>query len=236
MEPLEKGIYNYSSFNDEKYRSIYFNKKCRYLGMLLNHYDMGLRNHGRDWDYAYHYQVYIKKHCNKTAGGANTNKNGLSFEKKTEITNKYYDETVIKKDNKKYKQICFHNSNKIFISLSKSQLFKYIPPVTQLIGHGCKRPDECYLNEIQKKIFIIEKKYQTRGGSVCEKLQTSGFKKWNYSKLYPEYDAIYIYVLSEWFFKNCKAEIYYLKNIEKTPVFNGDSPKFIENIIQFLIN
>lgn len=37
------------------------------------------------------------------------------------------------------------------------------------IAHGCKQPDECYINEKTKTIFIIEKKFQQISGSVCEK-------------------------------------------------------------------
>ena len=47
-------------------------------------------------------------------------------------------------------------------------------------AHGCKKPDECYIDEENKNIFIIEKKNQNGPGSVCEKIQTSDFKKWQY--------------------------------------------------------
>ena len=34
---------------------------------------------------------------------------------------------------------------------------------------GCKEPDECYIDNANKTMFIIEKKFQQVSGSVCEK-------------------------------------------------------------------
>ena len=48
-------------------------------------------------------------------------------------------------------------------------------------AHGCKNPDECYIDKESKNMFIIEKKFQQCSGSVCEKIQTPHFKKWQYS-------------------------------------------------------
>ena len=78
-------------------------------------------------------------------------------------------------------------------------------------AHGCKNPDECYIDEENKTIFIVEKKFQQVGGSVCEKIQTSDFKIWQYRRTFPEFEIIYIYCLSDWFKYNCKAEIEYLE-------------------------
>jgi len=46
---------------------------------------------------------------------------------------------------------------------------------------------------------------------------------------------VYIYCLSDWFKKNCKAELEYLeyKNI---PVFWGNSNIYKTNIIKYIIN
>jgi len=68
-------------------------------------------------------------------------------------------------------------------------------------AHGCKHPDECYIDEESKNIFIIEKKFQQIPGSVCEKIQTAQFKRWQYSRTFPNYNIIYIYCLSDWFEK-----------------------------------
>jgi len=102
-------------------------------------------------------------------------------------------------------------------------------------GHGCKRPDECYIDNIKKTLYIIEKKFQQCTGSVCEKIQTPDFKIWQYSRTFPEYKIKYIYCLSDWFKLNCKAELEYLayKNIK---VFWGNDLKYKDKIIEYIIN
>ena len=102
-------------------------------------------------------------------------------------------------------------------------------------GHGCKQPDECYIDEENKNIFIIETKFQQVTGSVCEKIQTPDFKLWQYKRVFPNFNVIYIYCLSEWFKFKCEAEIEYLiyKNI---PIFWGSNEKYKEDIINFIIN
>ena len=84
-------------------------------------------------------------------------------------------------------------------------------------------------------IFIIEKKNQNGPGSVCEKIQTSDFKKWQYSRLFPQYNIIYIYCLSDWFKTSCMAEIEYL-NEKNVPVFWGNSENYKQDIINFIVN
>jgi len=61
-------------------------------------------------------------------------------------------------------------------------------------AHGCKNPDECYIDEENKNIFIIEKKFQQCNGSVCEKIQTPDFKIWQYKRTFPEFNIV-LYLL-----------------------------------------
>lgn len=62
-------------------------------------------------------------------------------------------------------------------------------------------PDEAFINNITRTIYIIEKKFQHRAGSVDEKLQTCDFKLKQYKKLANlvgfdvEYIYIYIYLM-----------------------------------------
>ena len=102
-------------------------------------------------------------------------------------------------------------------------------------GHGCKNPDECYIDEESNTIFIFEKKFQQVSGSVCEKIQTSDFKIWQYNRTFPEYQIVYLYCLSDWFKKNCKAELEYLK-FKKVPVFWGNDKNYKSKVIHFMIN
>lgn len=168
------------------------------------------------------------------AGGANTNKNGLPYEKLTDLESKY---TIISSENH-YKNINFTQNGKVFKMTKQSHLFKCMndkmnKEINQ--AHGCKNPDECYINDKDKNIFILEKKFQQTSGSVCEKIQSPDFKIWQYSRTFPEYNIIYIYCLSDWFNINCKAEIEYLE-YKKIPVFWGDSENYKNNIIDFIIN
>ena len=83
--------------------------------------------------------------------------------------------------------------------------------------------------------FIIEKKFQQCSGSVCEKIQTPDFKLWQYSRTFPDYTIIYIYCLSDWFKKNCKAELEYL-DFKNIPYFWGISETYKDDIINFILN
>ena len=168
------------------------------------------------------------------AGGSNTNKNGLSYEKLTNLNTEY----IILNKNKYSKRIKFTNSDKKFILSCKSNFFKYMEKnIDKTIpkAHGCKQPDECYIDEENKIIFILEMKFQQVGGSVCEKIQTPDFKKWQYNRTFLEYEIVYIYCLSDWFKLNCQAEIEYLK-YKNIPYFWGSDKNYKLNIINFIIN
>lgn len=79
----------------------------------------------------------------------------------------------------------------------------------------------CYIDEDSKNFFIIEKKFQQGSDSVCEKIQT------------PDFNIIYIYCLSDWFKKNCEAEIEYLE-FKNIPYFWGSSQTYKDDIINFI--
>ena len=169
------------------------------------------------------------------AGGANTNKNGLNYEKSTELSTCY----KIKQIHKNCKELVFNINNDIpFIATNGISLFKYMDQhMDKSISgaHGCKRPDECFINENTKQIFIIEKKFQQTKGSTCEKIQTPDFKIWQYSRIFPDYNIIYIYCLSDWFKKNCIAELEYL-NFKGISYFWGNDKTYKEELIDFIIN
>lgn len=168
------------------------------------------------------------------AGGSNTNKNGLPYEELTDLDNRI---TVIE-NNKYSKKITFDDNEKPFIKTKQSNLFKCMKDDIDTNiekAHGCKNPDECYIDQETKTMFIIEKKFQQTSGSVCEKIQTPDFKIWQYKRTFPKHNIVYVYCLSEWFKKNCKAEMEYLdyKNI---PYFWGNSKTYKDDIINFIIN
>ena len=117
--------------------------------------------------------------ANKHGGGSKTNINGLHFEQTTSLNdaliNKGY---TIKNGYDVYKDINFG-------SIISKQLL----------------PDDAFYNLNDNTIYILEKKFQNSHGSVDEKLQTCGFKKWEYEKLFSPINikVEYIYILNDWF-------------------------------------
>jgi len=185
------------------------------------------------------------------AGGANTNANGLPYESYTDLSDSYTEwqessePTPGKKSKYPMKSVSFagydkqiHVGNKnAFHSGMKLLGFPMVLPVSLGItqpAHGCRQPDEAYVDTQRKKIIIIEKKFQQCGGSVCEKIQSGEFKRRQYQKMYPQFELHYVYCLSSWFKKNCAAEIDDLVNYSNIPVFFGDDEKYKENIIRFI--
>jgi hypothetical protein len=168
------------------------------------------------------------------AGGSKTNENGLSYEEITDLN----DKITISKEFKTSNIIKFNGNEKSFIKTKQANLFKFMKDKMNkdnAKAHGCKNPDECYIDEDFKNIFIIEKKFQQCSGSVCEKIQTPDFKLWQYSRTFPDYTIIYIYCLSDWFKKNCIAELEYL-NFKNIPYFWGSSETYKDDIINFILN
>ena len=187
-------------------------------------------------------EIIIKnKNKGTGAGGANTNKNGLSYEEITDLNELYsmsLECDLNKKD--KYKKIKFIGYDNIeFINANKSMLHKYMKNNNQKedldSAAGCKSPDEAYINENTKTLFIIEKKFQQTPGSCDEKIQTGPFKKKYYEDLFPKYTIHYIYCLSDWFNQDdYKSVIKILKETFNIPVFWGNDKEYKNNIIKFM--
>ena len=170
------------------------------------------------------------------AGGATTNTNGLKYEDVTDVSTEYN----IIRETALFKEIQFNSSDKKFISGRKAALFKYMAENGKMdtsiqVAHGCKQPDQWFINEPDKQLFIIETKFQQKPGSVCEKIQTPHFKVWQYNRRFPSYDIVYIYCLSDWFKDNCKAELEYLEH-EHIPVFWGCSDDYKSKLVEFMSN
>jgi len=179
-------------------------------------------------------KIVFKINKGTGAGGANTNKNGLPYEELTDLKTEY---TVIL-TNPHDTIIQFKNNEKQFTTTKQSHLFKSMVnkfDTSIKKAHGCKNPDECFIDETKKIIFILEKKFQQVGGSVCEKIQTPDFKLWQYNRTFPNYKIVYIYCLSEWFKKNCPAELEYL-NYKNIPVFWGNDIDYKQKIINYITN
>lgn len=167
------------------------------------------------------------------AGGANTNLNGLKFEEQTDLQTEF---NVIE-EHQNHKVIQFNTNNNRYITGTKYQFYKYMScSVNTSPVCGNYLPDEWYVNEDNKIIFILEKKSQTGSGSVDEKLQTVPCKLWNYKQMFPDYVTIYTFTLSDWF-KHTKYhnEMNYL-NLNNTPVFWGSDENYKSQIVDYITN
>lgn len=174
------------------------------------------------------------------AGGANTNANGLPYEQKTDLKTLYSSCNFIKNKKENYQIIRFIGYDSIeLINANKSWLHKYMEKNNEkntniIPACGCKEPDEAYINESKKILFVIEKKFQQGTGSVDEKLQTGPFKKMHYRKLFPNYKIHYIYCLSDWFKRPAYAsELEYLIECD-IPIFWGNDDDCKNKIIDFI--
>ncbi|MBI4094866.1 MAG: hypothetical protein HY435_01580 [Candidatus Liptonbacteria bacterium] len=100
----------------------------------------------------------------------------------------------------------FYDGEKVAQSIGKNKLYRFL----EKRGVDYKTvlskkllPDEALYVQNQRKVFIIEMKFQEVAGSVDEKLQTCDFKKRQYQKLFKllKIDVEFIYILSDWFKK-----------------------------------
>jgi hypothetical protein len=186
----------------------------------------------------------IDKNVNKNiinrgtgAGGSNTNKNGLSYEELTEIndSDRYITKDTIKIKNKKISQV--EIDSKPFIKVIKGELKFYMMYINKfnIDSEKSLQPDECYIDEENKTINIIEKKFQQSSGSVDEKIQTGDFKRWFYKEQYPEYTIKYCYCLSDWFKqKRYNPEFRYLKN-HNIKVFYGSDDLYVDKLLDWIL-
>lgn len=119
-------------------------------------------------------------------------KHGLDFEKETDIKTKllqqYTEEEIshlVFVEKHKFNKFCIQQWN-----VSPKEIWS-----ANLL------PDEAIYNKNTNHFIIIEKKYQTRPGSVDEKLQTCGFKLSQYKRIAElcNFTVEYIYFLNDWF-------------------------------------
>tara|TARA_X000000368_G_C22970864_1_gene685402 strand:- start:433 stop:990 length:558 start_codon:yes stop_codon:yes gene_type:complete len=172
------------------------------------------------------------------AGGAQTNVNGLPYEIITSLDTEF---TVIRNINKYTNIISFNRYNGEFVHTMQRGFKIYMIERNQInndteFPHGCKRPDECIIDETNRKVYILEKKFQQTSGSVCEKIQTGIFKKIAYTRLFPEYTVHYIYCLSRWLFDNISTITIEENRNNGVMMFCGDDVNYKRNIVQYIMN
>ena len=152
----------------------------------------------------------MNRHPNKFGGGVNTNRNGLHFEQTTSLDKALENAGFLVTNYK-----VFYNNQFIGYSVNQDAFSTYF-----LRSYGIDdrkinskrwKPDEAFINELNKTVYIIEKKFQHTSGSVDEKLATFPFKIREYKRLLDPigYDLIYMYLLSSAWFDSPKYRDYY---------------------------
>lgn len=151
-------------------------------------------------------------------GGANTNKNGLSNEKKQDLS------LAVSNNNIDYdwweKGLKIHQMTKDITITQKHKFLDYILHKWDINWNTYLSKkllaDNVLIDHNLKKIYIIEIKYQEGAGSVDEKLQTVDFKSKQYKKLLKDsgYLVNYYYILNDWFKKGgYKDSLEYIESV-----------------------
>jgi hypothetical protein len=155
--------------------------------------------------------------ANKFGGGARTNEVGLKFEQDTSLAEALR-RASIKGIELDPQDFLVKNGQKIGYLAGKGLLYKRFLKNKNYQSLISKKllPDEAFVNELEKILYVIEKKFQHRAGSVDEKLQTCDFKLKQYKKLAKVngFDVKYIYLLSDWFKQDQYIDVLdYIKSV-----------------------
>jgi hypothetical protein len=140
-------------------------------------------------------------------GGANTNVTGLGFEKATSL------EDALRAASFEVEKFMV-SSDGVYVGelLGKSRLYRFLEAkeVDWKSRVSSKLlPDEALYALKSKKLTVIEKKWQEVGGSVDEKLQTSGFKLRQYRNLVDGLgiEVQFVYLLNDWFTQHRYSDV-----------------------------
>lgn len=159
----------------------------------------------------------MARNPNTVGGGAQTNKNGLHFEQTTELKDVFKNHPNYKLDKNDVYNI---NGEKVATLFQKHSLYRNLlkPKGIDYRKYISKKllPDDAILVHKISTLFIIEKKFQSKAGSVDEKLQTCDFKKKQYIKLLSPLGIKieYGYYLSDWFQKDEYRDVKeYIKSV-----------------------
>ena len=123
------------------------------------------------------------RQANRFGGGANTNRNGLHFEQTTSLNTALQNAGFIIDNNCEV----YYRNQLLGYSINQdefSTVFLRQNGVNdRAINSKRWKPDEAFINELDKTVYIIEKKFQHTNGSVDEKLATFPFKIREYLSL-----------------------------------------------------
>jgi hypothetical protein len=140
-------------------------------------------------------------------GGANTNKTGLAFERKTDLAQALREADFTVENFKVY-----DGSELVGELAGKFQLYKFLEAREVAWKErisGRLLPDDAIYSIAGNKLTVVEKKWQEVSGSVDEKLQTVGFKMRQYNRLLDGtgIEFKFIYLLNDWFTQPQYADV-----------------------------
>jgi hypothetical protein len=170
--------------------------------------------------------------ANKHGGGSKTNVVGLKFEQDTSLQEALRLASVngIELDPQDF---VLKQGKRIGYLAGKNRLYKTFLASVDYRSMVSKKllPDEAFVNELNRTLYIIEKKFQHQSGSVDEKLQTCDFKLKQYKKLASlrSFNVVYIYLLNDWFKKGeYKDVLEYIHSVGCYYFFNEVPLSFLE--------
>ncbi len=158
-------------------------------------------------------------HINTHGGGAATNRNGLAFEQATETHEAMRTAGInLVQLPKRGSKLLGHEvfdkfHHRVGLQLPKGRFYKDFlePRGVQWRNIISKKllPDDAFINEETRTVYILEKKWQSQAGSVDEKLQGCDFKREQYEKLCNPigFQVVYTYVANDWFQKEQYADL-----------------------------
>lgn len=153
----------------------------------------------------------MPRQANRFGGGTNTNRNGLHFEQTTSLNTALEDAGYTIENNCEI----YYGNQLLGYSINQDEFSTIFLRQNRINDRAINskrwKPDEAFINEINKTVYIIEKKFQHSSGSVDEKLATFPFKIREYQRLLDPigYNLVYIYLLSSDWFDVPKYKDYY---------------------------
>lgn len=140
-------------------------------------------------------------------GGANTNKTGLAFEKRTSLEDALIAANFTVENFKVY-----DGADLVGELAGKFQLYRFLEAREVYWKErlsGKLLPDDAIYSVANHKLTVVEKKWQEVSGSVDEKLQTVGFKIRQYNRLLDGtgIEFKFIYLLNDWFTQPQYADV-----------------------------
>lgn len=152
-----------------------------------------------------------RKH-NLVGGGAQTNKNGLSYERDYDLSEAIINSGKYTIDDNAFVIEKSTNVKKGKLA-SKNDFYLYLEKKHVLWNDIVSKkylPDEAFFNFKKKILYIVEKKYQDGFGSVDEKLQTFPFKKERYEDLVKslKYSVSFYFLGNDYFNKSTFGDVW----------------------------